>query len=267
MLALAHSETSRMLRYRLLLEYDGGPFRGWQRQEEDPSVQVAIEEAVKAFCGERVIVEGSGRTDTGVHALGQVAHFDLTKPRAARQIRMGLNHHLVRNVNGNVIVRDCEKAEADFHARFSATKRCYLYRILNRFSPPALDRNRVWWVPQELDLKAMKIAARTLEGTHDFTSFRASGCQADSPVRTLDAFSIEREGETFLVRARSRSFLYRQVRNMVGSLVEVGRGKEGTDFLEKALFAKDRMAAGPAAPARGLYLEAVSYDPSGDISS
>lgn len=248
-----------MPRYRLLLEYDGGPFRGWQRQGNGPSVQGAVEEAVFAFAGERTAVEGSGRTDAGVHALGQVAHVDLAAAREPRRVRMGLNFHLARIARGRVSVLDCAEAAPGFHARFSAVERRYLYRILNRPSPPALRRERAWWVPQALDADAMAAAARGLEGRHDFTSFRAAGCQADSPLRTLDSLTVERRGDEIAVRARARSFLYRQVRNMVGSLAEVGRGRRGADFVRRALAARDRAAAGPAAPARGLYLEAVLY--------
>lgn len=248
-----------MPRYRLLLEYDGAPFRGWQRQENGPSVQEAVEEAAFAFAGERTTVEGAGRTDTGVHALGQAAHLDLATAREPRRVRMGLNFHLARIVRGRVSVLDCVEAAPDFHARFSATGRRYLYRILNRPSPPAIGRGRVWWIPQALDAAAMAEAARALEGRHDFTSFRAAGCQARSPLRTLDSLTVERHGDGITVRADARSFLHRQVRNMVGTLAEVGRGRRGPDFPRRALAARDRAAAGPVAPAHGLYLEAVLY--------
>ncbi len=245
-----------MARYKLTLEYDGAGFVGWQRQENGLSVQQALEEAIEKFCGERVGATGAGRTDSGVHALGQVAHIDLAQPRAADELMAAVNHHL-RPAAIAVVAAD--EVDDDFHARFSAVERRYRYRIVNRRAPPALDRGRAWWVPVALDGEAMAAAARVLVGDHDFSTFRASGCQASSPHRTLDAFDVERHGDEIAITARSRSFLQHQVRNMVGSLKLVGEGKWSADDLAAALAARDRGAGGPAAPAEGLYLVGVRY--------
>jgi tRNA pseudouridine38-40 synthase len=243
-------------RYRLLLEYDGAGFVGWQRQDNGPSIQAALEDAVLGFCGERTAVSGAGRTDSGVHALGQVAHLDLVKATTADTLRDALNHHLRPAA---IAVLAARAVGDDFHARFSATGRSYLYRIVNRRAPLALDRGRAWFVPVPLDAAAMADAAGVLVGRHDFTSFRAAECQAKSPLKTLDELAVERDGDEVRVRARARSFLHRQVRNMVGSLRQVGGGKWSRDDLAAALAARDRRAAGPAAPAEGLYLTAVDY--------
>ena len=245
-----------MPRYRLLLEYDGGPFKGWQAQANGPSVQAALEEAIDAFAGERVRITGAGRTDTGVHATGQVAHFDLEKAWPADTVRDALNAHLLPQP---VSVLEAAVAAEDFHARFSATGRRYLFRILDRRSPPALLRGRVWWVRKALDAEAMAEAARALVGRHDFTTFRDAQCQAKDPVKTLDVAEVRREGEEVRLEFAARSFLHRQVRSMTGTLVEVGAGRWGVEDVRTALEAKDRARCGPVAPPEGLYLTAVSY--------
>ncbi|GAB4394112.1 MAG: tRNA pseudouridine(38-40) synthase TruA [Kiloniellaceae bacterium] len=247
-----------MTRYKITIEYDGGDFVGWQRQANGPSVQAALEEAVQRFCGETVLVEGAGRTDAGVHALGQVAHFDLVKETTADTVMKAVNFHLKP---APVAVLAARAVSGDFHARFSADRRAYLYRIVNRRAPLALERGRAWFVPQALDAMAMHDAAQLLVGHHDFTSFRASECQAKSPVKTLDVLSVAREGELIEVRAEARSFLHHQVRNFVGSLKLVGEGKWSAADLKAALEARDRSAAGPTAPAAGLYLTEVGYPP------
>ncbi len=245
-----------MTRYKLVLEYDGTGFVGWQRQDNGPSIQAALEAAVTGFCGEHVTVVGAGRTDAGVHALGQVAHFDIARATTANTLRDALNHHLRP---APIAVLSAEQAEEDFHARFSAISRSYLYRIVNRRAPLTLERGRAWFVPVPLDAGAMHEAARVLVGHHDFTSFRAAECQAASPMKTLDLLEVARDGAEVRVRAGARSFLHRQVRNMVGSLKLVGEGKWDRADLASALAARDRRAAGPAAPAGGLYLTTVGY--------
>jgi tRNA pseudouridine38-40 synthase len=243
-------------RWKLTLEYDGGPFVGWQRQANGLSVQEVLEQAVEGFSGEDSTVEGAGRTDAGVHAFGQVAHFELAKDTTADTVRLALNDHLKA---WPVVVLAAEAVAPDFHARFSASGRRYLYRILNRPSPPTLDKGRVWWLPVALDAAAMHEAAQRLVGHHDFSSFRAAECQATSPVKTLDRLEVRRLGEEIEIAAAARSFLHHQVRNMVGSLSLVGRGKWNADDLARALAAHDRRAAGPTAPPQGLYLVEVRY--------
>ncbi len=211
-----------MTRYKLVLEYDGRDFVGWQRQDNGPSVQAALEAAVAGFCGERAAVTGAGRTDSGVHALGQVAHVDIEKPTTGDQVRDALNFHLKPQA---IAVLSATPVAEDFHARFSAIRRCYLYRIVNRRAPLALDRGRAWFVPVALDDAAMDAAARTLVGKHDFSSFRAAECQAKSPVKSLERLTVTRRGEEITVEAQARSFLHHQVRNMVGTLKLVGEGK------------------------------------------
>ena len=245
-----------MPRYRLTVEYDGAPFVGWQRQDNGPSVQQALEEAVFAMTGEEVRVHGAGRTDAGVHAMGQVAHFDISRHFPPHRIRDGLNHHLRP---APVVVLEAREANADFHARFSAVKRHYLYRILNRRSPPALDRGRVWHVPRPLDAGIMHEAAQVLVGRHDFTTFRAAQCQAESPVKTLERITVAREGDEIRITVSARSFLHNQVRSIAGSLKLVGEGKWTAGDLRAALEACDRSACGPVAPPEGLYLTAVDY--------
>ncbi len=245
-----------MTRFRLTLEYDGAGFVGWQRQDNGPSVQQALEDAVFAFCGERVAATAAGRTDAGVHALGQVVHLDIARAVAVETVRDAVNYHLKP---APVAVLAVEAAPADFHARFSAVERAYLYRIVNRRAPLAIDRGRAWGVAAPLDDKAMQEAARVLVGRHDFTSFRAASCQAASPVKTLDALDVARAGDEIRIAARARSFLHHQVRNMVGTLKLVGEGKWSAADVAAALAARDRSAAGPTAPPGGLYLVAVRY--------
>ncbi len=252
-----------MPRYKLTLEYHGGAFVGWQRQDNGLGVQQAVEEAVRAFAGETVTVHAAGRTDAGVHAAGQAAHLDLAKDWAADKVRDALNFHLKDLA---ISVLSAAPVADDFHARFSASGRAYAYRILNRRPPPALEAGQVWWAPKPLDTDAMAEAARVLVGHHDFTSFRAVHCQAKSPVKTLDRLEVQRLGTEILIQARARSFLHHQVRNMVGSLAWVGQGKWTKRDLERALAARDRAAGGPTAPAEGLCLIAVIYDGDPDPS-
>ena len=245
-----------MPRYRLLIEYDGGPFVGWQMQAGGPSVQGVIATAIAAFAGEKVAVHGAGRTDAGVHALGQVAHVDLACDWRADRVRDALNARLRPHP---VAVLKVDKVPDAFHARFSAKRRHYLYRIVNRRADLALDRARAWRVPRPLDDAAMHAAAQGLVGRHDFTTFRAADCQAKSPVKTLDRLDVARDGEEVRVRAAARSFLHHQVRSMVGSLVAVGEGKWSAHDLTAALAARSRRACGPVAPPAGLYLVSVEY--------
>ena len=245
-----------MPRYRLTIEYDGRPYRGFQAQATLPSVQGAIEAAVKAFCGQELRIAAAGRTDTGVHATGQVVHVDLERDWPAQTVMNALNAHLTREA---VSILACEIAEGDWHARFSANERRYLYRILNRRGPPALDKGKVWHVKKPLDAGAMHAAAQALVGLHDFTTFRDMHCQAKSPVKTLDVARVWRVGEEVHLSFEARSFLHRQVRSMTGTLVEVGIGRWSADDVREALEAKDRTACGPVAPADGLYLVGVGY--------
>jgi tRNA pseudouridine38-40 synthase len=244
-------------RYKLTVEYDGGPFVGWQRQDNGPSVQQALEEAVLGFCGETAAVQGAGRTDAGVHAYAQVAHVDIEKATDAETVRDALNAHLKPQP---IAVLEAEAVSDDFHARFSAVRRRYLYRIVNRRAPLALERGRAWFVPQPLDVEAMNRAAHSLVGHHDFTSFRAKECQADSPEKTLDVLEVSRHGEAVEIRAEARSFLHHQVRNIAGSLKQVGEGRWPEEKIAEALAARDRAAAGPTAPPDGLYLVGVDYE-------
>jgi len=243
-------------RFKLILEYDGGAFVGWQRQDNGPSVQQAVEEAVFRFCGETVRAHAAGRTDAGVHARGQVVHVDLDRATTPEQVRDALNFHLKP---APVAVLSAAVAAEDFHARFSATARLYTYRIVNRRAPLAIDRGRVWLVGAPLDAAAMHAAAQRLVGHHDFSSFRAALCQAPSPMKTLDVLDVTRTGEEVHIAARARSFLHHQVRNMVGTLKLVGEGKWTGEDVARALAARDRSAAGPTAPAEGLYLMEVRY--------
>ena len=245
-----------MPRYKLTIEYDGTPFVGWQMQGAGASVQSALAAAVAAFCGHAVKIAGAGRTDAGVHALGQVAHVDLAKDWRADRVRDAINAHLRPHP---VAVLAAEKVADDFDARFSAKKRHYLYRIVNRRADLALDRLRAWRIPRRLDAAAMQAAAQRLVGKHDFTTFRSTECQAKSPVKTLDALDVSRAGEEVLVQASARSFLHNQVRSMVGSLALVGDGKWSAQDLADALAARDRAACGPVAPPDGLYLVRVDY--------
>jgi tRNA pseudouridine38-40 synthase len=245
-----------MPRYKLTLEYDGTPYVGWQMQENRASVQGRLAEAIKTFSGEDAIPRGAGRTDAGVHALGQVAHFDLAKEWSTGTVRDALNAALRPDP---ISVLSCEIASGDFDARFTAKSRHYLYRIVDRRSPLALERERAWGVFRALDAKAMDAAAQVLVGHHDFTTFRSTECQADSPEKTLDRLAVSRHGEIIRVEASARSFLHNQVRSMVGSLKLVGDGKWTASDLEAALAAKDRGRCGPVAPAHGLYLVRVEY--------
>ena len=245
-----------MPRYKIIVEYDGAPFAGWQYQENSPSVQRAIMTAIEAFSGEKVMVQGAGRTDAGVHALGQVAHFDLSSVRETDTIRDALNAHLRPHP---IAILSAEKVAPDFDARRSALRRHYLYRIANRRPDLAIDRGRAWRVPRRLDADAMHAAAQRLVGKHDFTTFRSTECQAKSPDKTLDRLDVSRAGDEIHVTAVARSFLHNQVRSMVGSLVPVGDGKWTADDLAAALAARDRAACGPVAPPDGLYLVRVDY--------
>ncbi len=245
-----------MPRYRLTVEYDGGPYKGFQAQDGLPTVQGELERAIHAFCGEAVRVHAAGRTDTGVHAGGQVIHIDLEKAWRAAVVMNAVNAHLFP---AQVSILACDEVDEDFHARFSATGRRYQYRILNRPGPAALERGRVWHVKAPLDAAAMHAAAQVLVGLHDFTTFRDAACQAKSPLKTLDVAEATRHGDIVEVRFAARSFLHRQVRSMVGSLVEVGRGNWTSADLAAALDARDRAACGPVAPASGLSLTDVDY--------
>lgn len=247
-----------MPRYRLTVEYDGAPFAGWQRQENGPSVQGALEDAIFKLSAARVTVTGAGRTDSGVHARGQVAHFDVEKDYPADTVRDALNAHIRPHP---ISIVEASIAPPDFHARFSAVARSYEYRILSRRPPPALERGLVWHVARELDAEAMHSAAQVLIGKHDFTTFRSIQCQANSPDKTLDRLDVRREGEEIVVYTRARSFLHNQVRSMVGSLKLVGEGKWTTQDLRAALAARDRAACGPVAPPEGLCLVRVDYPP------
>ncbi|MCZ4281592.1 tRNA pseudouridine(38-40) synthase TruA [Kiloniella laminariae] len=246
-----------MPRYKLTIEYDGSDFFGWQRQKDQISVQEVIEEAVFKFSGERVAVFASGRTDSGVHALGQVASMDLERAFPADKVRDAINFHLRP---ARVAVLSSEIVDEEFHARFSATERSYLYRIINRRAHLVLDHHRAWFVPQKLDVTAMHEAAQVLVGTHDFTSFRAKECQAQSPVKTMNRIAVSQIGEEIRIELSARSFLYHQVRNIAGSLKKVGIGKWTGEDLKRVLAARDRSVAGEMAPAWGLYFVSVSFD-------
>lgn len=259
-----------MQRYKLTIEYDGGGFVGWQRQKNGLGVQQSLEEAIDKFSGERVTVLGAGRTDTGVHALAQVAHFDIKKATDGDQVRDALNHHL-KDVAVSVLL--AEPVPDDFHARFSARQRAYVYRIVNRRAPVTTERGRVWWVPVKLDVAAMHEASQIMLGNHDFSTFRAADCQADGPVKTLDDIRVEAVPDAFgsgifgpeiwggeiQIHVRARSFLYRQVRNFAGSLKLVGEGRWSVDDFRHAFEACDRTQGGPTAPSEGLYFAEVIY--------
>ncbi len=245
-----------MPRYRLTLEYDGTGTAGWQRQDNGVSIQGLLEAAFEKYCQEKVTLNAAGRTDAGVHALAQVAHVDLERPRDPDEIRDAVNFHLKP---ARIAILEAAEAAPDFHARFSATGRRYLYRIVNRRAPLVLDHDRAWALTRPLDADAMHRAAQVLVGQHDFTSFRDSQCQAKSPVKSLDRLDVSRAGDEISIRAEARSFLHHQVRNMVGTLKLVGEGKWTSADVAAALAARDRSAAGPTAPAVGLYLTGVSY--------
>lgn len=246
-----------MPRYKLTIEYDGSPFVGWQAQTNGNSVQQVLETGFKGFCGEDIKVHGAGRTDAGVHALGQVAHVDLPRAVACDTLRDAVNAHMRPHP---VAIVEAEAVPDDFEARFSAVKRHYMYRIVNRRAPLTLDRGQAWLVHKPLDAAAMHEAAQALVGRHDFTTFRSVQCQAKSPVKTVDEITVSRYADEIEVICRARSFLHNQVRSFVGTLKQVGEGKWTRRSVEKALAAADRSACGPVAPPDGLYLLQVDYE-------
>ena len=246
-----------MPRYKLTIEYDGTLFNGWQSQADRRAVQDALSAAIEGFCGEKVTVFGAGRTDSGVHALGQVAHIDLEKEAAPDKLRDAVNFHLKPHA---VAVLAAEKVGEDFDARFSARRRHYSYRIINRRAPLTVDKDRAWLVHAPLDAGAMHEAGQVLIGKHDFTTFRSAHCQAKSPVKTMDEVSVSRYGEEIEIVCRARSFLHNQVRSIVGSLKQVGEGRWSAADMRRALEAADRAACGPVAPPQGLYLFQVDYE-------
>jgi tRNA pseudouridine38-40 synthase len=243
-------------RWRLMIEYDGGPFMGWQRQDHGPSVQQTLEEALQRMTNEQTVFTAAGRTDAGVHALAMSAHVDVAKPLTPHRLREGLNA-LVRP--HPISILDVSEVDDDWHARFSCTGRRYLYRILNRRAPPALDLGKAWHVAVPLDVEAMSEGAQHLVGRHDFTTFRSVQCQSDSPVKTLDRLEVAKSGDEIHVTAAARSFLHHQVRSMVGCLAMIGRGQWKPDDMRKALEAKDRAALGFNAPPHGLYFVEANY--------
>ena len=245
-----------MTRFRLTVEFDGRPFMGWQRQAHGPSVQQAIEEAVLAVTGEEARLHAAGRTDAGVHALAMTAHVDVVKAVTPFRLMEALNALLKPQP---VAILACEAVPDDWHARFSCIGREYLYRIVNRRAPLALDAGRAWRIARPLDQEAMHEAAQILVGRHDFTTFRSAHCQAESPLKTLDRLDVRRQGDAVLIEAAARSFLHHQVRSMVGCLAMVGQGQWTRDELRAALEAKDRNALGLNAPSDGLYFVAACY--------
>ncbi|MGP1283716.1 MAG: tRNA pseudouridine(38-40) synthase TruA [Parasphingopyxis sp.] len=245
-----------MTRFRLTVEYDGRPYMGWQRQPHGPSVQQAIEEACTGITGEEVLVYGAGRTDSGVHAIAMAAHVDIEKEIDAFRLGEGLNAKLR---GAPIAILDCEPVADDWHARFDCIGRRYLYRIVNRRAPLALEQGRAWRIPQPLDEAAMHEAAQLLVGKHDFTTFRSAHCQSESPVKTLGSLAVQREGDAVTVRAAARSFLHHQVRSMVGCLALVGMGRWSADDLQDALEAADRNRLGLNAPPDGLYFLGADY--------
>ncbi|MBR1777371.1 MAG: tRNA pseudouridine(38-40) synthase TruA [Alphaproteobacteria bacterium] len=245
-----------MPRYKITIEYDGTNYAGWQQQKDAPSIQEELQQAAFKFLAEDVLITGAGRTDAGVHALGQVAHFDTAKTLDPFRICQAFNAHLRPQP---ISVLNAEIVSDDFHARFDAKKRFYVYKILNRRSRPALNINRAWWVHQPLDIERMQDAAQVLIGKHDFSTFRAAACQAKSPIKTLDEIRIERYGDLIFFYFSARSFLHHQVRNIVGTLKLVGEGVWTKQNVINALEAKDRKAGGPTAAAEGLYFEKIIY--------
>ena len=245
-----------MPRYKCTIEYDGTNFHGWQRQDNVPSVQEEIEKAIFAFCGERVKLCTAGRTDAGVHATGQAAHFDLEKEQDPFKIISAVNHHLANN---QISILSVDEVSDEFHARFSAKKRYYVYRIINRRARLTIERDRAWHVVPNLDETAMQEAANFLTGKHDFTSFRDSECQSKNPVKTLDEIRVERDGDEIKIYISALSFLHHMVRNITGTLKMVGTGKWQPEYIKEILEAKNRCTAGPTAPACGLYLTRVDY--------
>nr|WP_314090348.1 tRNA pseudouridine(38-40) synthase TruA [uncultured Shinella sp.] len=247
-----------MPRYRLRIEYDGTPYVGWQRQDNGPSVQGAIEAAILSLTGETVSIRGAGRTDSGVHAMGQVAHADLMRSWQDHTLRNALNAHLGM-AGERVAILDAAEVPDDFDARFSAKKRHYLYRIISRKAPLALEAHRAWFVARDLDHEAMHEAGQMLVGRHDFTTFRAAQCQANSPIRTIDRLEVTRSGDLIEMRVSAQSFLHNQIRSFAGTLKLAGEGKWTADDVRQALEAQDRKACGPVAPPDGLYFMAVDY--------
>nr|WP_306264292.1 tRNA pseudouridine(38-40) synthase TruA [Pararhizobium sp. IMCC3301] len=245
-----------MPRYKLTIEYDGASYSGWQRQPGRSSIQASLEAAVKKFCGEEPVIRGAGRTDAGVHALGQVAHLDLSVSHPPDKVRDALNFHLKRE---QIAILAAARVDDDFDARFSAVRRHYLYRIQSRRARSILSQGRVWWAPRSLDAGAMHDAAQRLTGHHDFTTFRATDCQAKSPVKTLDLIKVETVGGEVHIRVSALSFLHNQIRSFAGSLKLVGEGRWTADDLQAALEARNRRACGPVAPPWGLYLQRVDY--------
>lgn len=243
-----------MARYKINIEYDGTDLIGWQENSQGPSVQSLLKDAIFKFSGEKTEVFSAGRTDAGVHAVSMTAHFDLAKDYEDETVMRALNFYLI---NGPVSVLRCEKVNDDFHSRFDCIQRQYKYIVLNRSAPVVLQKNRVWWVPQKLDIEKMKLAAQKLIGKHDFTSFRAAQCQAKSPIKTLDSCNIYQNGDEIVFEFAARSFLHHQVRNMVGTLVEIGMGKDLD--IDKIFEARNRAAAGINAPANGLYFIRAIY--------
>ena len=248
-----------MTRFKINLEYDGTNLIGWQENQDGPSVQSLLQDAIFQFCGEKTTVFSAGRTDAGVHAISMVAHFDLEKNQDEQTVMRAMNFYLTEKP---VAVLSCEKVNDDFHSRFSCVARHYKYIVINRSSPIVLKKNRAWWVPQKLDINAMKMAAQKLVGKHDFTSFRAAQCQSKSPIKTLDSVLITQNGDEIIFEFSARSFLHHQVRNMVGTLVEIGMGKPYD--IDEIFAAKNRSAAGITAPACGLYFVNADYATDGD---
>lgn len=251
-----------MTRFKINLEYDGTNLIGWQENQDGPSVQSLVQNAIYKFCGENTDVVAAGRTDAGVHAICMTAHFDLNKDTDAQTIMRALNFYLM---NEPVSVLNCERVTDDFHARFDCKKRYYKYIVINRSAPVVLQKNRVWWVPQKLDVDKMKAAVEKLIGKHDFTSFRAAQCQAKSPIKTLDSAAIAINGDEIIFEFSARSFLHHQVRNMVGTLVEIGLGKPYD--IDEIFAQKKRGAAGVNAPASGLYFVKASYATDDDLKN
>ena len=243
-----------MTRYKVTLEYDGTDLIGWQENRQGPSVQSIMKDAIEKFCAVRTDVVAAGRTDAGVHAAAMVAHFDLPRDFDANTVMRAVNFYLT---DKPVSILSCEIVPDDFHARFDCIARHYKYVVLNRGAAPVLDKNRVWWVPRKLDIDAMRTAAAKLVGNHDFTSFRASECQAKSPIKTLDVAHVTRDGDKIIFEFSARSFLHHMVRNIVGTLVEIGLGKPYD--IDEIFAAKNRSAAGPTAPASGLYFIGADY--------
>ncbi len=247
-----------MPRFRMSVEYDGTSYVGWQKQDNGHSVQAALQNAIQSLTGETVSIRGAGRTDSGVHAMGQVIHADISREWKPFKLRNALNAHLMM-ANERVSVIDVQQVSDDFDARFSAVKRHYLYRIINRPSPLAVEAGRAWWVPKPLDHEAMHAAAQMLVGHHDFTTFRSAHCQAKSPVRTLDRLDVTRTGDLIEIRASAQSFLHNQIRSFAGTLKLAGEAKMSPDDVRRALEARDRKECGPVAPPEGLYFMKVDY--------